>query len=222
MPAAATPCKPARVKPRLRGVSHELTFYFGLAGAVALIGAAPPGRATVAAAIYALSFVTLFGISALYHRPMWAPAARARLRRLDHSAIYLLIAGTYTPVALLAVPPDVGTRLLLVVWIGAGLGVLQSVAWSHAPRPLRAALYVLLGWAVVGEWSAVSAGLGTGGIALLAAGGGLYSLGAVVYATRRPDPAPAVFGYHEVFHLLVVAAAGCHAGLVLSLLAGAG
>ncbi len=220
MDLAARPVAEAPVKPRLRGVSHEIMFYAGLLGAALLVAWAPAGRATVASAIYAACFVFLFGASALYHRPTWQPAQRALLKRVDHSAIFFLIAGTYTPIALLGVPPETGVTLLWVVWIGAGLGVVQSIAWPTAPKPLVAALAVGLGWAVVMEWPAVHAGLGDLGAGLVIGGGALYTVGAVVYATRRPNPAPQVFGYHEVFHLFVIAAAVCHAAVVVRLVAG--
>jgi hemolysin III len=216
-PKAGSPKSPVRVKPRLRGVSHEITFYMGLLGAALLVSLAPAGRATWAALVYGLSFVTLFGISALYHRPMWQPKPRKLMRRLDHSGIYLLIAGTYTPVTLLALDPAVGDRLLAVVWIGAGLGIVQAVLKPDLPRKYTAGLYVLLGWALVSEWSAVVAGIGTSGVALLLGGGLLYSVGALIYATKRPDPWPRVFGYHEIFHLLVIGAACAHATLVVRL-----
>lgn len=206
-------------KPRYRGVSHEITFYLGVVGAIALIATAPAGLPTVAATVYALSFVTLFGASALYHRPTWSPERRLVLQRIDHSAIFVLIAGTYTPIALLAVPPDIGHRLLWIVWSGAALGVLKSVFWTDAPKPLLAGLCVLLGWAMVAEWSAVVAGLGEVGAALIIVGGALYTVGAVVYALQWPDPLPRTFGYHEVFHILVIAAALCHATLVVGLTA---
>lgn len=211
------PAETARVKPRLRGVSHEIMFFFGLAGATALVAKAPAGRPTWAALVYGLSFVAMFGISALYHRKNWAPVARKRMRRLDHSGIYLLIAGTYTPVTLLALDPAVGERLLALVWAGAGLGMVQAIGWPGLPRKYTAGLYILLGWALVSEWSAVVAGIGPVGLALVFGGGALYTAGAVIYATKKPDPWPRVFGYHEIFHLLVIGAAMAHAALVVRL-----
>jgi hemolysin III len=199
----------APAKPLLRGVSHEVAAGVALAGWIVLAVVASPGPARVAAHVYGASLFTLFAVSAAYHRPSWPPRARLFMRRLDHSAIFLLIAGTYTPFCLL-LPPSTGERLLVVVWAGAAAGVVQSVAWIRAPKPLVAAIYVLLGWVVLPVLPALRAALGGGAIALLAAGGALYTLGAVVYAAQRPDPFPRVFGYHEIFHALVVAAAACH------------
>jgi hemolysin III len=205
MPDAAPP----RQKPLLRGVSHEIAAGVALAGLVALVIMAPGPRARVGALVYGLSLVGLFSVSALYHRPMWGPRARLWMRRLDHSAIFLLIAGTFTPICLL-----VGDRrahvMLAVVWVGAGLGILRALFWPRAPRALATGLYLLLGWAAVPLVPAMYRAIGPVSLALLAAGGLLYSIGAVIYTTRRPDPFPRVFGYHEVFHALVVAAAGLH------------
>jgi hemolysin III len=196
-------------KPLLRGVSHEIATGLALAAWIVLALLAPSARGRLAANVYGASLFCLFAVSALYHRPSWPPRARLVMRRLDHSAIFLLIAGTYTPFCLL-LPPSSGEPLLAVVWGGAVAGVLQSVLWVRAPKALVAALYVLLGWVVVPVLPALRATLGSGAIALLAGGGTAYTVGAVVYATRRPDPFPRVFGYHEVFHALVIAAAACH------------
>jgi hemolysin III len=196
-------------KPLLRGVSHEIAAGLALSAWIVLALVAPSARARLAANVYGASLFCLFAVSALYHRPSWPPRARLFMRRLDHSAIFLLIAGTYTPFCLL-LPASSGEPLLLVVWGGAVAGVLQAVIWVRAPKALVAALYVLLGWVVVPVLPALRAALGVGAIALLAGGGAAYTVGAVVYASRRPDPFPRVFGYHEVFHALVIAAAACH------------
>ncbi|HET8538970.1 MAG TPA: hemolysin III family protein, partial [Anaeromyxobacter sp.] len=143
----------------------------------------------------------------------WPPRARAWMRRLDHSAIFLLVAGTYTPMCLL-LPPASGLPLLAAVWAGASLGGVQSILWVPAPKPHVGAHAVALGWAVIPVLPELRAALGTPALALLAAGGAAYTLGAVVYAARRPDPFPRVFGYHEVFHALVIAAAACHLAVV--------
>lgn len=212
--AAAHPTpSSAPAKPLLRGVSHEIAAFAALAAWVALAALAPSARGRAAANVYGASVFALFLVSALYHRRNWAPRARAWMRRLDHSAIFVLIAGTYTPLCLL-LPPSAGLRLLAIVWAGAALGIVQSMLWVHAPKPLVAAIYVALGWAVLPVFPTLHTVLGTPALALLGAGGAAYTLGAVIYATQRPDPFPRVFGYHEVFHALVVAAAACHFAVV--------
>jgi hemolysin III len=200
---------PPRTKPLLRGVSHEIAAGLSLAGLVALVLLAPGPRARVGALVYGASLVGLFSVSALYHRPTWGPRARLWMRRLDHSAIFLLIAGTFTPICLFLGDGRAHT-MLAVVWAGAGLGVLRALLWPTAPRALATGLYLLLGWAAVPLVPAMYRALGAVPLLLLAAGGMLYSVGAVIYATRRPDPFPRVFGYHEIFHALVIAAAGLH------------
>jgi hemolysin III len=198
-----------RPKPLLRGVSHEIAAGVALAGLVSLAFLAPGPRARLAGLVYGGSLVALFAVSALYHRPTWAPRARLWMRRLDHSAIFLLIAGTFTPLCLLLGDGRART-LLAVVWVGAGLGILRALLWPRAPRAVATVLYVLLGWAAVPLVPAMWRTLGPVSLLLLATGGLLYTVGAVIYAARRPDPFPRVFGYHEVFHLLVIAAAGLH------------
>jgi hemolysin III len=173
------------------------------------VAVAAPGPARAAASVNGASLLALFTISALYHRPTWSPQARLFWRRLDHSAIFLLIAGTYTPFCLLLGGRD-GSLLLGVIWTGAAMGVVQAVVWPKAPKPLVAVIYVLLGWVIVPVLPALRQALGLPAIGLLAAGGVAYSVGAVVYAVRRPDPFPRVFGYHEVFHALVIVAAVLH------------
>jgi hemolysin III len=200
---------PTRTKPLLRGVSHELAAGVALAGLVALVWIAPGPRARTAALVYGMSLVALFSVSALYHRPVWGARALLWMRRLDHSAIFLLIAGTFTPLCLLLGDAR-AHAMLAVVWAGAGVGILRALLWPKAPRALATALYLLLGWAAVPLVPAMYRELGPGPLALLAAGGLLYSVGAVIYATRRPDPFPRVFGYHEIFHALVITAAGLH------------
>jgi hemolysin III len=207
--AAASALERTPEKPLLRGVSHEIAAFAALAAWIGLTLAAPSPRARAAGSIYGATLLALFTVSALYHRPTWAPRARLFWRRLDHSAIFLLIAGTYTPFCLL-LGGSAGRALLAVVWTGAAAGVVQSVAWPTAPKPLVAVVYVVLGWVVIPVLPALRLQLGAPFIGLLAAGGIAYSLGAAVYALRRPDPFPRVFGYHEVFHALVVAAAVLH------------
>jgi hemolysin III len=198
-----------RTKPRLRGVSHQIAAYLAAPAGAALVASANGGSARAAAITYSLSLFGLFGVSAAYHRPTWSDRARRILWRLDHSAIFTLIAGTYTPFCML-LAPGVRDAMLALVWIGAAIGTAISMLWVRAPKRLMAALYVLLGWIALPVLSSLGARLGAGALALLFGGGLLYTAGAVIYAYRRPDPYPAVFGFHEIFHLLVVAAAACH------------
>lgn len=196
------------VKPRLRGVSHQWAFFTALALGVALVLTAPSERATLAAAVYAVAVAGLFGTSALYHRVNWrAPAARRWMKRLDHSMIFVLIAGTYTPFALLVLHGPLAIAILAVVWGGALAGIVLKLAWIDAPKWVSAIVYVCLGWVALAASPQLLDGLGVTATTMVAVGGALYTAGAVVYALRRPDPVPTVFGYHEVFHLLVIAAA---------------
>jgi len=204
----------APVKPRLRGVSHQYAFFVSLGCGVGLILAASGGRARIAATIYAVAVSGLLGTSALYHRLNWRPAARRWMRRLDHTMIFVLIAGTYTPVALLALRGSLASAILIAVWAGALAGVVFKLVWIDAPKWLLAAVYVVLGLvsgAIVGELPAAIGWLGAAGLAL---GGLLYIVGAVIYASGRPNPWPRIFGYHEFFHALVIAAAALHYAVI--------
>jgi hemolysin III len=197
-----------RVKPRLRGVFHEAGFYLAVALGVPLVATAEPGRARTAAIVFAGCVAGCFGASALYHRPTWQPRARSWLARLDHAGVYLLIAGTYTPVCLLVMSGRWREIMLTIVWSGAGAAILFKLFWVRSPKWLAALIALSLGW-VAAAASSQLLKLQTPGLLLLVVGGLLYSAGAVVYARRRPDPKPHVFGYHELFHLLTLAAAAC-------------
>ena len=202
-------------KPRLRGVSHEWAFFVFLPLGVWLVVSAPSGRAVLAASIYAVSVVLLFGASAVYHRITWmSGAARRWMRRIDHSAIFVLIAGTYTPFALLTLDGTLATVVLVTVWVGAAAGIVLTLVWIDAPKWLVAIVYVALGWVAVAAMPEMLDDLGVTAVGLVAAGGALYTAGAVVYARGRPDPVPAVFGYHEIFHVLVIAAAALQYAVV--------
>jgi hemolysin III len=195
-------------RPRWRGRSHAYAFFAALVGGALLVAFAPDGRARLALGIYAVCVAGLFGVSALYHRIPWQSAAkRAWMRRADHSMIFLLIAGTYTPFALLVLKGPMATAILITVWAGALGGIILKLVWIHAPKWLAALIYVALGWVALAVFPQLLNHAGVGSTILLALGGVLYTLGAVVYATRKPDPVPDVFGYHEVFHALVIAAA---------------
>jgi hemolysin III len=223
-PQRPLPPGPRLVKPRLRGVSHQWAFFVSCAIGAALVIAAPSGTPRLAAGIYALSVAALFGVSALYHRITWASAAARRwMRRLDHSAIFVLIAGSYTPFALLVLDGALSTVILIVVWAGALGGILLKLVWIDSPKLLTAIVYVALGWVAVAAFPDLIEELGVTGTALVVAGGLLYTAGALVYAFRRPDPVPTVFGYHEVFHALVILAAALqYAVVAFYVLPGAG
>jgi hemolysin III len=200
-----------KVKPRLRGVLHEYAFFVSLLAGAALILAASGARATTAVAIYAFSLSALLGVSALYHRVNWRrPEVRRWMRRLDHTMIFLLIAGTYTPFALLVLEGALADVILIAVWASALAGTVVEMIWIEAPKWVTAVVYVSMGWIAIVAFPALLEDAGVAAVILIGAGGLLYTGGAVVYATERPDPNPAVFGYHEVFHLLVIAAAVAH------------
>ena len=197
-----------RVKPRLRGVFHELGFYAALGLGFALVATADAGRARVAAAVFSISVIVCFGASALYHRPTWTPYVRAWLARLDHAGVYLLIAGSYTPFGLLVMSEAWAVPVLTIVWSGALAAILLKVLWVRSPKWLSATIGLALGWVAVAAVSQLLR-LPLAGVLLVAAGGLFYTGGAIVYIRRSPDPLPTVLGYHELFHLLTIAATGC-------------
>jgi hemolysin III len=202
-------------KPRLRGVFHQWAFPATLAAGAGLVLEAGSARARVATLVYAFSVAALFGTSALYHRIEWRTlTARRWMRRLDHTMIFVLIAGSYTPFALLILHGTMGTVILLSVWAAALAGAIFKLLWIDAPGWLIAATYIAIGWVVAPAMPQLVGSLGVVAVAALALGGMLYSAGAVVYARKRPDPIPAVFGYHEVFHLLVLLAAALQYAVV--------
>jgi hemolysin III len=205
----------AAVKPKLRGVSHEWAFFVSLVFGAGLVFFAKTPKATFAVAIYAVSLSALLGTSALYHRVDWKrPNVRQWMRRLDHSMIFFLIAGTYTPFALLAMHGPLATAILVVVWAGAIAGAIVEMVWIGHPKWVSAAVYLAIGWVAAAAFPELWSSLGATGALLLAGGGLLYTAGAVVYATQRPDPNPAIFGYHEVFHAFVIAAAVLHFSVI--------
>jgi hemolysin III len=199
----------ARVKPRLRGVFHELGFYAAVCVGVVLVLTAEAGRARVSAAVFSACVAACFGASALYHRPTWPPNVRAWLARLDHGGVYLLIAGTYAPFGLLVMSTAWAVPVLSVVWGGALVAILLKLVWVQAPKWLSAIIGIGLGWVAVAAFPQLLK-VQPLGILLVIAGGLLYTAGAVVYARRRPDPVPQVFGYHELFHVLTLGGVTCH------------
>jgi hemolysin III len=193
-------------KPRLRGVLHQWAFVASLAAGGALVVEAAGARARVAAAIFAATVAAMFGASALYHRVTWQPRPRRWLRRLDHAMIYSLIAGTYTPFGLLALSGAWRLTILAIVWTGALVAIVLKFVWVDAPKWLSAAIALGLGWVGVVAFPKIIGEVGWTSASLLFAGGILYSIGAIVYLLRRPDPLPNTFGYHEVFHAFVIGA----------------
>ncbi|MEU5691591.1 hemolysin III family protein [Actinosynnema sp. NPDC020468] len=202
------------LKPRLRGWLHFWSFIVSVAtGAtlIALAAATVSAKAALATSVYGATVVGLFGVSALYHRVNWTSVqARTWMKRLDHSMIFVFIAGTYTPFALLAMPPATGNVVLLVVWGGALGGVTMKLAWPHAPRWLGVPIYIALGWVAVFVLPDILHQAGVGALVLIIVGGLLYTAGAIFYASRWPNPWPSTFGYHEFFHAATVVAAICH------------
>jgi hemolysin III len=202
-------------KPQLRGMLHLVAFPLSIVSGIIVTLVAEGTTATIGSAIYALSGVVLFGVSALYHRGHWDAPTRARLRRLDHSNIFLLIAGTYTPLCLTLLDGTTRTIVLTTVWVGALAGIVFRVAWLSAPRWLYTPFYLALGWVAVGVMPELARNGGGAVVALLALGGLAYTVGGVVYGLRRPDPVPAVFGYHEIFHACTLVGFAAHYAAVV-------
>ena len=193
----------------LRGVFHQVGFSAALVVGTLLIVGADGARRHVAAAVFAGAVAGCFGVSALYHRITWRPGLRLWMRRVDHAGVYLLIAGTYTPVCLLVLSGDWRLIVLPTVWACAAAAAIFKFVWVDAPKWLAAALGVMLGWAGVAILPQLATRLNPAAVALLGVGGLIYTAGAMVYARRRPDPVPAVFGYHELFHVLTLIAVSC-------------
>ena len=216
MPTAAplTSAVEVLTKPRLRGFFHLWSFVLSLATGTTLIavaGATVSGAAAAVTAVYSATVSGLFGTSALYHRRMWASSRAAYwIKRLDHAMIFVFIAGSYTPFATFAMPEDTGTTVLVVVWVGAAAGVVLKLRWPDAPRWVGVPIYLALGWVAVFVFPELLAHGGVAALVLLIVGGALYTMGALVYGLRWPDPWPNTFGFHEIFHTTTVVAAICH------------
>jgi hemolysin III len=196
-------------KPKLRGVSHLVGTLLAVPAAVALMGIATDERVRCGVIVYAICLVMLLGVSAFYHVPMWQPGPRARLRRVDRSMIYVFIAGTYTPLVLV-LGDRIGSAVLPAVWLAALAGIVLTLVGSNLPRYVTATPYVVLGWGAVVIMPAVKEQFGMVCFWLIAAGGLAYTIGAIAYARRKPNPWPRVFGYHEIFHMLVLLGAAAH------------
>jgi hemolysin III len=202
---------PALPKPRLRGMLHLIAFPISIVtGAVLVFGVADNTRDRIGCAIYALACMELFGVSALYHRGDWGPEAHARLRRLDHANIFVQIAGTYTPLCLALLDGNTRVIVLSAVWVGALAGIIFRCVWMSAPPWVYTPVYLALGWVAIAVLPQLWREGGPAIVLLVIAGGVAYSLGAVAYARRRPDPIPHVFGYHEVFHLGTIVGYATH------------
>jgi hemolysin III len=202
--------------PRLRGRLHQVAFFASIPAGIALVLVARSWPARIGVLVYALSLTAMFGTSAAFHRLCWSPRARLRMDRLDRTMIYVLIAGSWTPVCLLALRPGWRVALLALVWTGAAVGIALVLRWNRyrGIGVVRMVLYLGLGWMSVLVLPELSRTLGLGQLALAVVGGVLYTVGAVVLIRRRPDPSPRVFGYHEVWHAFTVAAGACHYALI--------
>jgi hemolysin III len=200
----------ATAKPLLRGHFHQAAFFLTLGACAMLVAKSSDRRTLIAAVIYSFSLTTLFGVSGLYHRRQWNESMRMWMRRLDHSSIFILIAGTSTPICRLALPEAPGLQMLKLVWSAATAGVMLSLFWVHAPKWVSGLACVAVGWLAIPYLPEFRASLSPESIVLILLGGVFYTVGAVVYAVKRPNPWPRVFGYHEIFHLLVVFAAALH------------
>jgi len=204
-------------KPRMRGRLHQIAFFLSVPAGIALVALADTGRARLAAAVFAVGLAGVFGASAAYHRVAWTDPTLRWMKRLDHSMIFVLIAGTYTPFCLLALNGVWSVALLATVWAGAIVGIVLKQVDIDGLSRLSGSLYIALGWAVIVALPTFFDSLSSAGFALVVAGGLLYTIGAIVFAMKRPDPNPAVFGYHEVWHAFTTGAGVCHYAAVLLL-----
>ena len=205
-------------RPRLRGRIHQVAFFCSIPAGFVLIALARGAAATAVTVIYAVSLTAVFGASAAYHRGAWSPNAKRWMKRLDHSMIFVLIAASYTPIAVLALHGPWEVVLLSLAWVGAGIGVVMKMARPDGLSVTTAILYMALGWLILVVLPQLIRGVSLPGLILMACGGLLYTAGAIVFATRRPDPRPLVFGYHEIWHAFMVAAAACHYAMILLIL----
>ncbi len=211
-----SPYVPSKIKPKFRGVSHFIGFCVAVVASLALVASPRTGEAYVGGLVYAATLTLMLGMSALYHRPMWSYAARRILRRVDHSGIFFLIAGSYTAFWTLTPPAHRSTPLLWAMWISATIGVVAFVLWTDMPRMLRAATYVALGLSALPLVLKLPVVFGWPTTWVVLASAAIYIAGAAVYARRWPNPDPRVFGYHEIFHLMVLLAAGLHFAIICS------
>lgn len=205
------------MKPLARGYIHQAAFYIAIVACGILIYHAHGSVALLPILIYSFTLILLYGVSALYHCPMWSRQNYLLMRRIDHAAIFALIAGTTTPICLLGLKSESGVRLLSIVWGVAIIGMLIAIFWTHAPKWARAFLYLIIGWLSLPYLSEIKSSLGIVNTELLITGGIIYTVGALIYAFKWPNPYPLVFGYHEIFHIFIVIASGFHFKVIYNL-----
>jgi len=215
-PPVPLPAPSDPIAPHLRGWLHLVCFVLSVPAGLVVIASGGSTRARVAAAVYALGMTAMFGVSAAYHRRRWSPAARRRMRRTDHGTIFLMIAGSYTPLCVLALEGATGRVVLTAVWIGAGVGFCLALSGIAEKAVVGLLCYFGMGWAMVLALPELSRQLGAGQIGLLVLGGIIYTVGGITLGTHWPDPSPVWFGYHEVWHTMVAVACGCHYLTILS------
>jgi hemolysin III len=208
--------RPDSAPPTLRGWFHAGAFVVSVPAGLLLVLSARDARARFATIVYAIGVAALFGVSAAYHRGRWSEAARTRMRRLDHGTIFFMIAGTYTPIALLALTGGTGTAMLIAAWVGAGIGIAFAATGIAEKAVLGLVTYIALGWMAIFAMPELARHYGGGTLSLLVVGGILYTVGAIILGVRWPDPSPRVFGYHEIWHVLVIVACVCHFIVVAS------
>lgn len=208
---------PTKKKPLLRGYFHEWMFFISIGACIPLISKSTNPNELIATIVYSIGIFMMFGFSALYHRINWRPKVLKLMRRLDHSSIFIMIAGSFTPICLLVLPDKLGLQLLLIIWIIAGIGIIQTVLFTNTPRMVRAGIYLIAGYMAIPYLSVLSSVMGFTNYALTVAGGTIYSVGAIGYGLKFPDFSPKYFGYHEFFHTLVSVAAILHFIVIYSI-----
>ena len=205
-------------KPKLRGYFHQEAFFIALGACTLLVAKSSNSFSLISSLVYSIGLLTLLGVSSVYHRFNWPPTRRALLKRLDHSAIFILIAGTFTPICLLALSEASGQKLLIVIWSAAILGVVQSIFWVKAPKIVTSLFYVIMGWLAFPYLGELRNTLGITLVALMLSGGIVYTVGALFYAFKKPNLIPGVLGYHELFHLFTVIGAAFHFAMIYQLI----
>ena len=208
---------PTKKKPLLRGYFHEWMFFISIGACIPLISKSTNPNELIATIVYSIGIFMMFGFSALYHRINWRPKVLKVMRRLDHSSIFIMIAGSFTPICLLVLPDKLGLQLLLIIWIIAGIGIIQTVLFTNTPRMVRAGIYLIAGYMAIPYLSVLSSVMGFTNYALTVAGGTIYSVGAIGYGLKFPDFSPKYFGYHEFFHILVSVVAILHFIVIYSI-----